>query len=223
MKEKTSNFFLSLLITFGLFSLALFTFTQTSIFEGFIRIIEVACAQISFLQGFTPYAPLVLILIVYGLIFLLAAFGGKLSFVYYLSLLLYLPSVFAFSNVDWFKLIGYSVSFESFLPFELVLIFGLFLISFRIFLVNLFQSDEIKKELIKRGESSIDEIVHKIINYSAGLLGLSLILGFFAISLLIIASPALSGIISNLGLSLFLGLGSSILLILLIYYYLKKD
>jgi hypothetical protein len=181
------------------------------------------CSSISFLQGFATYVPLVMVLIIYGLIFLLAGFGGKLNFVYYLSLLLYFPSAFAFSNVDWFMLVGFSFNLESFLSFEQVLIIGLILISFRMFLVNLFGANEIKKELNKRGESAVDGIVHKIVFYSSGLLGLSLFLGFFGILLLIIAGSALSEFLSNLGTSLFFGLGSSIVLILFIHYYLKRE
>lgn len=224
MKIKFTSFLLQLLITFVLFSLAFYSFTQITIFSSFIEYIELLCFRTPFLKGLETVVPLLLILSVYGLVLVMGAFGGKLNFVYYLSLLVYFPSAFSFSDINWLELFGFPVIVESFLSFEQVLFVGLALISCRLFLVNLFQSNEKKKEFLQRGESNVDGIVHKMIFYSSGLLGSSIAIGILGMAVLIVGGPIVSGLLSGVPYPLLLfGFGSSFALILFLYYYLKKE
>lgn len=168
--------------------------------------------------------PLLLVIILYGLVLVMGAFGGKLNFVYYLSMLLYFPSAFSFSDINWLKLVGSSVILESYLSFEQVLFMGLALIGCRLFLVNLFQANEKRKEFLQRGESDVDGIVHKMIFYSSGVLGSSIAIGVFGIVVLIIGGPIVSGLLAGVPYPLLLfGFGSSFAMILFLHYYLNRE
>lgn len=224
LRIRFTSFFLGVLITFSLFSLAFYSFSQTSVFSALVESLELFCYRTAFLRGLETVFPLLLILSVYGLVLVMGAFGGKLNFVYYLSLLLYFPSAFAFSDIDWLELVGSSLVVRSFLSFEQVLFVGLALISCRIFLVNLFQANETKKEFLKRGESEVDGLVHKTISYGSGVLGLSIVIGVLGMFVLIIAGPVVSELLSGVPYPLLLfGFGSSFALILFLYYYLYRE
>ena len=225
MKIGLTSYFMQFLIIFSLFSLALYTFTQTSIFSPLITGIEITVSQIPFLIGIVSFVPLLLISIIYLVILVLGVFGGRasLNFVYYSSLVLYLPSALSFSDINWLELFGVSGSIESFLPFELVLLVGMALITCRIFLVNLSSIVLKKNEFLIRGEEEVEGISKKMIVYSSGVLSLAVVVAFFAILVLFIGRDTMAEFLLVVPYPMLLvGLGSVFILIIILHYYLKR-
>ena len=225
MKIGFTSVFLQLLITLSLFSLAFFTFTQTSVFGLLTDAIRLYCSSVSFLRSLRNILPSLLVLFAYVLVLLIGVFGGKdrLNFVYYLSIALYFPSAFAFSAVNWIEFAGSSVRLESFLSFNQVLLVGIALISCRLFLVNLLNVNLRKNEFFKRGEDEAEGIAQKLILYCSSVLGLAVVIAVIAMLALVVGEAAITGLFLGLPYPFLLfGLGSSFTLIIFLYYYLKK-
>jgi len=224
MRFQVTNVLLQLLITVSLFSLAFYSFTQTSIFGQLTTVLQGIGSRLPVIQDFVGVLPSIFAIILYVVTLFVGIFGGRrnLNFVYYFSLLLYFPSAFAFAAVNWIEISGTPFHFESFLSFSQVLLLGISLITCRFFLVSLDKINEKKSEFIKRGETQIEDIGQKLVIYSSTVLGLSVVMAVVAMMVLVIGESALTTAFVNLPYpQLLFGLGSVFVLLAFLYYYLK--
>lgn len=225
MKFQVTSVLLQLLITVSLFSLAFYAFTQTSIFGQVTTALQSLGRQIPVIQDFEGALPTIFTLIFYAITLIVGIFGGRgnLNLVYYFSILLYFPSAFAFSAVNWIEVSGIPFHFESFLSFSQVLLLGIALITCRFFLISLDKINEKKNEFVKRGETEVEEVGQKMIVYSSAVLGLSLVMAVIAMIVLVIGESVMTPFLVTLPYpQLIFGLGSVFALLAFLYYYLKR-
>jgi hypothetical protein len=225
MKFQITSLLLQLSITVSLFSLAFYAFTQTSLFDQFTTALQSFGSRMPVLKDFEGFVPSIFTLLLYVITLFVGIFGGKgnLNLVYYFSLLLYFPSAFAFSAVNWIDISGTPFHLESFLSFNQVLLVGLALIICRLFLISLNRINDKKSEFVQRGETKVDGVGQNLIFYSSVVLGLSVVMAVIAMIVLVIGESAMTTFLVTLPYpQLLFGLGSIFTLLVFLYYYLKR-
>jgi hypothetical protein len=165
------------------------------------------------------------VLVVIALV--ISLFGGRnnVKRLCYLSFLLFLPSTLSFSVVDWLSFIGVKNALASFASFTQTLFSGILLLLCYLFLNYLSRIKETRKELLSRGGNAteVDSAVNNRVLCTFTVLLVSGLLSVFAALFLITGQSAATTLAKGIPYAnLFIGIGSILIITLLVYYYLNQ-
>jgi hypothetical protein len=133
------------------FSLSYYNFTHNNLYTSILTVLEALNVP---QQLCTIILPAILLSAVLTL-----TLAGAFSKICHLSLILLIPSILWFSNLDWLQILGLPINLQFFktdLPFTYTLYSGLLLISSETLLYFFSQIKITRNELLSRGAEKVD-------------------------------------------------------------------
>ena len=193
MKVKT-HIIVSLteiIVALAIFGLAFYVFIRNRFYNLILTVLN------SIFPSF-QISEAVVFALFFGIVLILYALNseGAFSKIYYLSWILFLPSVLWFSKMDWLQILGLPVNFEVFatdLPFMEVFAVGLVLVSAKIFFFFTSQIKNLRLELLVRGasETDVEKVVFKEFVFCSALI----VFCAGGVFVIVVATPLLKTIV----------------------------